>query len=162
MGKKQINSKRGVYDGIKFASQLEISCYKLLKEAGIDFEYEGEVFELMSEFHLENVLFKRKGMKGVFELMSEFHLENVLFKRKGMKGIANIGDSKVRKIYYTPDFVSDLFIIEAKGRMSQSFPLRWKMFLNTIFQTNDKRAIYMPTTKADCQLVVEDILKRFY
>jgi len=140
MGKKQINSKRGVYDGIKFASQLEISCYKLLKEAGIDFEYEGEVFELMSEFHLENVL----------------------FKRKGMKGIANIGDSKVRKIYYTPDFVSDLFIIEAKGRMSQSFPLRWKMFLNTIFQTNDKRAIYMPTTKADCQLVVEDILKRFY
>ena len=97
MGKKQINSKRGVYDGIKFASQLEISCYKLLKEAGIDFEYEGEVFELMSEFHLENV-----------------------------------------------------------------FPLRWKMFLNTIFQTNDKRAIYMPTTKADCQLVVEDILKRFY
>ncbi len=140
MGKKQINSKRGVYDGIKFASQLEISCYKLLKEAGIDFEYEGEIFELMSEFHLENVL----------------------FKRKGMKGIANIGDSKVRKIYYTPDFVSDLFIIEAKGRMSQSFPLRWKMFLNTIFQTNDKRAIYMPTTKADCQLVVEDILKRFY
>ena len=140
MGKKQINSKRGVYDGIKFASQLEISCYKLLKEAGIDFEYEGEVFELMSEFHLENVL----------------------FKRKGMKGIANIGDSKVRKIYYTPDFVSDLFIIEAKGRMSQSFPLRWKMFLNTIFKTNDKRAIYMPTTKADCQLVVEDILKRFY
>ena len=140
MGKKQINSKRGVYDGIKFASQLEISCYKLLKEAGIDFEYEGEVFELMSEFHLENVL----------------------FKRKGMKGIVNIGDSKVRKIYYTPDFVSDLFIIEAKGRMSQSFPLRWKMFLNTIFKTNDKRAIYMPTTKDDCQLVVEDILKRFY
>ena len=140
MGKKQINSKRGVYDGIKFASQLEISCYKLLKEAGIDFEYEGEVFELMSEFHLENVL----------------------FKRKGMKGIANIGDSKVRKIYYTPDFVSDLFIIEAKGRMSQSFPLRWKMFLNTIFQTKDKRAIYMAATKADCQLVVEDILKRFY
>ena len=140
MGKKQINSKRGVYDGIKFASQLEISCYKLLKDAGIDFEYEGEVFELMSEFHLENVL----------------------FKRKGMKGISNVGDSKVRKIYYTPDFVSDLFIIEAKGRMSQSFPLRWKMFLNTIFQTNDKRAIYMPTTKADCQLVVEDILKRFY
>tara|TARA_R110000751_G_scaffold173540_1_gene280001 strand:+ start:130 stop:552 length:423 start_codon:yes stop_codon:yes gene_type:complete len=140
MGKKQINSRKGIYDNIKFASQLEISCYKLLKEAGIDFEYEGEVFELMSEFHLDNVL----------------------FKRKGLKRIANIGDSKVRKIYYTPDFVSDLFIIEAKGRMSQSFPLRWKMFLNTIFQTNDKRAIYMPTNKADCQLVVKDILKRFY
>ena len=140
MGKKQINSKKGVYDGIKFASQLEIHCYKLLQDAGIDFGYETEVFDLMSEFHLENVL----------------------FKRKGMKGIANIGNSKVRKIYYTPDFVSDLFIIEVKGRMSQSFPLRWKMFLNTIFQTNDKRAIYMPTTKADCQLVVEDILKRFY
>jgi len=140
MGKKQINSKKGVYDGIKFASQLEIHCYKLLQDAGIDFGYETEVFDLMSEFHLENVL----------------------FKRKGMKGIANIGNSKVRKIYYTPDFVSDLFIIEVKGRMSQSFPLRWKMFLNTIFQTNDKRAIYMPTNRADCQLVVDDILKRFY
>ena len=35
MGKKQINSRKGVYDGVKFASQLEIHCYKLLQEAGI-------------------------------------------------------------------------------------------------------------------------------
>ena len=139
-GKKQINSRKGVYDNIKFASQLEISCYKLLQEAGIDFKYEGEVFELMSEFHLDNVL----------------------FTRKGMKPLVDNGDSKVRKIYYTPDFVSDLFVIEAKGRMSQSFPLRWKMFLNLLYRTNDKRAIYMPTNKADCKIVVEDILKRFY
>ncbi len=40
MGKKQINSRRGTYDGIKFASQLEISCYKLLQDAGIEFKYE--------------------------------------------------------------------------------------------------------------------------
>tara|TARA_R110002074_G_scaffold160820_2_gene318373 strand:- start:149 stop:574 length:426 start_codon:yes stop_codon:yes gene_type:complete len=140
MGKKQINSRKGIHDGVRFASQLEISCYKLLKDAGIEFEYEGEVFDLMDEFHLDNVL----------------------FTRKGMKPLLNNGDSKVRKIYYTPDFVSDLFIIEAKGRMSQSFPLRWKMFLNLLHRTNDKRAIYMPTTKADCEIVVKDILKRFY
>ncbi len=140
MGKKQINSRKGTYDGIKFASQLEISCYKLLQAAGIDFEYEGEVFELMSEFHLDNTL----------------------FVRSGMKPLQDRGDCKVRKIYYTPDFVSDKFVIEAKGRMSQSFPLRWKMFLNLMHRSNDKRAIYMPTTKADCELVVKDILKRFY
>ena len=140
MGKKQINSRKGTYDGIKFASQLEISCYKLLQDAGIEFEYEGEVFDLMDEFHLDNVL----------------------FIRSGMKPLKDRGDSKVRKIYYTPDFVSDLFIIEAKGRMSQSFPLRWKMFLNLMHRSNDKRAIYMPTTKADCELVVKDILERFY
>jgi len=140
MGKKQINSRKGIYDGIKFASQLEINCYKLLQEAGIDFKYEGEVFDLMDEFHLENVL----------------------FTRKGMKPLSNNGNSKVRKIYYTPDFVSDKFIIEAKGRMSQSFPLRWKMFLNLLHRTKDTRAVYMPTNKADCQLIVKDILERFY
>lgn len=140
MGKKQVNSKKGFYDGIKFASQLEINCYKLLQEAGIDFEYEGEVFDLMDSFHLENVL----------------------FVRSGMKPLQDRGNSKVRKIYYTPDFVSDKFIIEAKGRMSQSFPLRWKMFLNLLHRTKDTRAVYMPTNKADCQLIVKDILERFY
>ena len=140
MGKKQINSKKGVYDGIKFASQLEISCYKLLKEAGIDFGYETEVFDLQDEFHLSNVL----------------------FTHKGMKPLVDNGNSQVRKIYYTPDFTNDMFILEVKGRMSQSFPLRWKMFLNLIYRTNDKRAIYMPTNKADCKIVVEDIVKRFY
>ena len=139
-GRKQINSRKGVYDGIKFASQLEIHCYKLLQDAGIDFKYEGEVFNLMDEFHLDNVL----------------------FTHKGMKPLVDNGDSKVRKIYYTPDFVSDLFIIEAKGRMSQSFPLRWKMFLSLMHRTNDKRAIYMPANVKDCKIVVADILKRFY
>tara|TARA_R110000737_G_scaffold322152_2_gene334405 strand:- start:16 stop:441 length:426 start_codon:yes stop_codon:yes gene_type:complete len=140
MGKKQIQSRKGYYDGVRFASQLEIYMYKKLQEANIYFKYEGEVFDLMDEFHLDNVM----------------------FKRKGIKPLANIGDSKVRKIYYTPDYTNDDFIIEVKGRMSQSFPLRWKMFLNLLHRTNDKRAIYMPTNKSDCDLVVKDILKRFY
>ena len=140
MGKKLINSRRGTYDGIKFASQLEIHCYKLLQDAGIDFKYEGEVFELSPESHLNNVLFTRKGM-GAFK---------------------NNGDSKVRKMIYTPDFTSDLFIIEAKGRMSHSFPLRWKLFLSLMNKNNDDRAIYMPSSIADCKIVVQDILKRFY
>ena len=139
MGKKQIQSKKGVYDNIKFASQLEIHCYKLLKEAGIDFKYEDEVFDLLPEIHLENVLFTRKGMKPLAD-----------------------NNGKVRKMYYTPDFTNEHFILEVKGRESQSFPLRWKIFLNLIHNTNDKRAIYKPTNRADCKIVVEDILKRFY
>ena len=139
MGKKQINSKKGIYDGIKFASQLEITCYKLLQEAGIDFKYEEEVFDLLPEIHFENVLFTRKGM-----------------------GSIKNNNGKVRKMYYTPDFTNEHFVIEAKGRMSQSFPLRWKMFLNLLHNNSDKRAIYMPTNKADCKIVVADIVKRFY
>ena len=40
----------------------------------------------------------------------------------------NRGQKKILNIKYTPDFVSDSFIIECKGRANESFPLRWKMF----------------------------------
>ena len=39
-GKKTIQSKKGVYDNIQFASQLEIFMYKALKAANIEFGYE--------------------------------------------------------------------------------------------------------------------------
>ena len=53
-GKKTIQSKKSTYDGIKFASQLEVFMYKALKSADIDFEYEGE-----ESFPLRWKLFKR-------------------------------------------------------------------------------------------------------
>ena len=34
-------SKKVIYDGVTFASSLEKYMYKALKEAGIDFKYEG-------------------------------------------------------------------------------------------------------------------------
>ena len=138
-GKKTIQSKKGEYDGIKFASQLEIYMYKALKAANIDFGYETEVFQLIEGFHSDNVSFERTANKEMI----------------------NRGEKKVRGIIYTPDFVSDKFIIETKGRPNESFPLRWKLFKRLLHLTNDSRVIYKPQSQADCLVVVEDILKRF-
>ena len=139
-GKKTIQSKKGVYDNIQFASQLEIFMYKALKAANIEFEYEGEVFDLIEGFHSKNVSFERTANKPMI----------------------NRGEKKVRGIKYTPDFVSKHFILETKGRANESFPIRYKLFKRLLHLNNDTRVLYKPQSQADCKLVVEDILKRFY
>ena len=35
---------------------------------------------------------------------------------------------KIRPITYLPDFIGRNFIVECKGLMGDSFPLRWKLF----------------------------------
>ena len=36
---------------------------------------------------------------------------------------------KIRAMTYTPDFVGNNFIIEAKGRPNDVFPYKWKLFM---------------------------------
>ena len=48
-----VNSKKKTIDGITFASSLEAYTYAKLKEAGIDFEYEGKTFEVLPAFRYE-------------------------------------------------------------------------------------------------------------
>lgn len=43
---------------------------------------------------------------------------------------------KIRPITYTPDFVGNNFIIEAKGRPNETFPLKWKLFLYKLYYEN--------------------------
>lgn len=38
-------------------------------------------------------------------------------------------DKKIRPMTYTPDFVGNNFIIEAKGRPNDVFPYKWKLFM---------------------------------
>ena len=139
-GKKTIQSKRSKVDGIQFASQLEVFMYKALKEANIDFGYESEVFNLIDSFHFSNSS----------------------FERTATKPIEDRGNKNVRGITYTPDFVSDKFLIETKGRANESFPIRWKLFKRLLHLNNDKRVLYKPQSQADCKIVVADILDRFY
>ncbi len=136
MGRSLINAKKVKVDGIKFASKLEGYMYNQLKKNGIDFGYESEIFQLVDEFQLENDCFEKVG-------------------RKPMKLKTN---KKVRGVIYTPDFVSDLFIIETKGFKTDSFVLRWKMFKNYLHQNKDKRSVYMPSNKSECEDVIQDIL----
>ena len=139
-GKKTIQSKKGWYDGIKFASQLEIYMYKQLQANDVEFGYETERFDIIDGFHSDNVSFERT--------TSYYFI--------------NRGEKKIRGIYYTPDFVSEHFIIETKGKANESFPVRWKLFKRLLHLNNDMRVIYKPQSKADCDVAVKDILKRFY
>ena len=139
MGRSLINAKKVKVDGIKFASKLEGYMYNQLKKNGIKFGYESEVFQLVDEFESNNVCFEKVG-------------------KKPMKLKTN---NKVRGMIYTPDFVSDKFIIETKGFKTTSFVLRWKLFKSHLHKNNDNRVIYMPSNSKECDIVISDILSRF-
>lgn len=140
-GKKTIQSKKKVIDGIQFDSTLEAFMYSLLKANNIENYYEGEKFILIESFKFANASYERTAKKPMVDRAS---------------------GKSVRGITYTPDFVSDKFIIEVKGRANESFPLRWKLFKRLLHNNNDTRVLYKPQSQADCKTVVEDILKRFY
>ena len=138
--KGPVIAKKVIYDGITFASGLEKFMYKALKEANIEFHYEGESFELLPSFNFNNECFERQS--------------------NGKGDFINRGNKKVLNIKYTPDFIGQDFIIETKGRANDSFPLRWKMFKYLMNLMNDKRTLYKPQNQAECLKTVELILKQ--
>lgn len=135
-----INHVKSNYDGKEFKSKLELFCYKLLKDSGLDFSYEGESFVLEQSFS-----------------------HNGRYGKKGTKDF-NIKDKQhVREITYTPDFVSHKhrFIIETKGFVpsQHSFHIRFKLFLKYLSNNSmGDYAIYIPRNQGDCKAVVNDIL----
>ena len=132
-------SKKVIYNGITFASGLEKYMYKVLKEAGIEFQYEGVTFELLPSFIFENVSMERQS--------------------NGKGDFINRGLKKILNLKYRPDFVGDTFIIETKGRANESFPLRWKLFKKWMMDNNDTRALYKPQNQSECDATVNRILK---
>ena len=50
---------------------------------------------------------------------------------------------KVRAMTYLPDFVGKDFIIECKGLIGDSFPLRWKIFKYTLMKQNSNYKLYL-------------------
>jgi len=138
--KGPVTAKVVSYEGITFASGLEKYMYKVLKEAGIEFRYEGESFELLPSFNFNNECFERQS--------------------NGKGDFINRGNKKVLNIKYTPDFIGKDFIIETKGRANDSFPLRWKMFKYLMNLMNDKRVLYKPQNQKECDKTVELILKQ--
>lgn len=123
-----VNSKKKVIDGITFASNLEAYTYSRLKEEGIEFEYEGEKFELLPSFKFLGTYFSSSPKK---------------------KELTDKTGKAVRGITYTPDFVSHThkFIIETKGFVpsNHSFPLRWKLFLKYLKDNNmEDYGVFLP------------------
>jgi hypothetical protein len=114
--------------------------YQALKKAKIQATYEGATFTLQEGFKLENESYERQS--------------------NGKGEMVNRGCKKILPIKYTPDFVSDSFIIECKGRANESFPIRWKMFKKFINSKLKHVTLYKPQNQKECDEVIKLITKK--
>ena len=138
--KGPVRAKKVSFDGIQFASGLEKYMYQALKKAKIHAVYEGATFVLQEGFTFNVDSFERQG--------------------NGKGDMVNRGQKKILNIKYTPDFVSDSFIIECKGRANESFPIRWKMFKKYVKERIPHVTLYKPQNQKECDKVVELILTK--
>ena len=138
--KGPVVSKKVTYDGIKFASGLEKYMYQALKRAKIQAIYEGATFVLQEDF--------------------KFNVDSYERQSNGKGQMVNRGQKKIQNIKYTPDFVSDSFIIECKGRANESFPLRWKMFKKYVKEHLKHVTLYKPQNQKECDQVIELIINK--
>ena len=135
-----VRSKKVTFDGIQFASGLEKYMYMALKKAKIHATYEGATFILQKDFMFEIDSYERQA--------------------NGKGEMVNRGQKKIQSIKYTPDFVSDSFIIECKCRANESFPIRWKMFKKYVNDNLKHVILYKPQNQKECDKVVELILTK--
>jgi hypothetical protein len=138
--KGPVRSKKVTFDGITFASGLEKYMYTALKKAKIKSEYEGQTYELQESFMFDVDSYERQG--------------------NGKGDMVNRGRKKILNIKYTPDFISNSFIIECKGRANESFPIRWKMFKKYVKEQIPHVTLYKPQNQKECDKVVELILTK--
>ena len=136
--KGPVRSKKVTFDGITFASGLEKYMYMVLKKAKIYAEYEGMTFTLQEAFTFDVDSYERQA--------------------NGKGDMVNRGQKKIQSIKYTPDFVSDSFIIECKGRANESFPIRWKMFKKYVKEHLEHVTLYKPQNQKECDLVINLII----
>ena len=101
--------------------------------------YEGETYVLQEHFMFDTDSYERQA--------------------NGKGDMINRGQKKIQNIKYTPDFVSDSFIIECKGRANESFPIRWKMFKKHVKANLPHVTLYKPQNQKECDLVVGLIIK---
>ncbi len=135
-----VRSKKVTFDGITFASGLEKYMYMALKKAKIKAKYEGQTYVLQEGFMFENESYERQS--------------------NGKGQMVNRGSKKILPIKYTPDFISDSFIIECKGRANESFPLRWKMFKKYVKANLKHVTLYKPQNQKECDEVINLILSK--
>jgi len=134
-----VRSKKKVIDGIEFSSSLEAYTYSKLKEAGIEFGYESETYQVLPSFKYDGTYLSSSPKK---------------------KELTDKTGKTVRAVTYTPDFVAKdgSWIIETKGFVpsQHSFPLRWKMFL-TLMSQQGSPAVYLPKNQSQVDDVIEHI-----
>tara|TARA_R100000654_G_scaffold20344_1_gene41036 strand:+ start:186 stop:536 length:351 start_codon:yes stop_codon:yes gene_type:complete len=113
--------------------------YKALKKAKIKAYYEGQTYTLIDGFEFKTSSYERQS--------------------NGKGEFVDRGNKKILPIKYTPDFISDKFIIECKGRANESFPIRWKLFKKFINRNYPHVTLYKPQNQKECDQVIELIIK---
>tara|TARA_R100000234_G_scaffold118946_1_gene100580 strand:- start:179 stop:625 length:447 start_codon:yes stop_codon:yes gene_type:complete len=137
--KGPVRSKKVLYDGVTFASNLEKYMYQALKKARIKADYEGQTYTLIDGFEFKTPSYERQ--------------------TNGKGEFTNRGCKKIQPIKYTPDFIGKKFIIETKGRANESFPMRWKLFKRFINRCYPCVTLYKPQNQKECDQVIELIIK---
>ena len=66
---------------------------------------------------------------------------------------------KIRPITYLPDFVGRGFVVECKGLMGDSFPLRFKLFKYYLKKHRSKMKCYLVRNHKQVDEMIEDIIK---
>lgn len=66
-------------------------------------------------------------------------------------------NEKVRAMTYLPDFVGKNFIIECKGLIGDSFPLRWKIFKYTLMQKNLNYKLYLVRNQKEVDAMIAEL-----
>lgn len=123
--KKIKNTKETTYDGLNFKSQLEKSCYRKIKEYGLEVSYESEKITLWEGVKLDKVNFyaPRKIRPGKYE-----------------KDIKKQTRALI-KMTYTPDFIitkgKHKIYIDVKGKENDVYPIKKKMFLKHLEERDD-------------------------
>lgn len=67
---------------------------------------------------------------------------------------------KARAMTYLPDFVGKNFIIECKGLVTDSFPLRWKIFKYYLKQENKDYKLFLVRNQKQVDEMVNELSKK--
>jgi hypothetical protein len=133
--RSSIPAKKTKVDGITFKSKLEALTYRLLKEANVPSEYEQRSYELIEGFKPKTECWEHR--------YDRFMLR----------------ETKISSISYTPDFTcpNGTWVIEAKGRANESFPIRWKLFRRHVEQYFPIPVLFLVTNEKDIRMAIERI-----
>lgn len=68
---------------------------------------------------------------------------------------------KIRAMTYLPDFVGKNFIIECKGLVGDSFPLRWKLFKFMLKEKNLNYKLYLVRNQKEVDKLITELRKTY-
>lgn len=146
--KKVKNATALTVYGVDFKSRAEARHFKMLKDAGLEPQYESEKFILVEGFYPEHIQYyaPRKDKK---ENKSYFITDT----------------RKIRDMTYTPDFILTYkgvkIYIESKGFITDGYKLKKKLFLNLINTkakaTDTKILFFEPHTIKDMEKTINII-----